>query len=299
MQPEVKKCGIAQVFGANANPLYAGQGFKGHTGVDEACGYGTDIYALKHGVVYKIIDADHPANDGSGYWAIFIISPDVDGKYCEWQIGHVSKIFCKVGDVVEPWTIVGQEGNHGSVYYGSTLITKAMQDAGDHRGAHRHWNKKILVRQTLNERENNGGMHLTSYTGDYKDADGYFYQVQDFRNGYNGSVDPMPDLDAGYKAVNDHFKGVTPPAPPVPSFHHTFNIDLDMGQTSDEVLALQKALKLDGSFPKAVLATGFFGPVTVQAVKVFQMKYGIANSSLPGYGRVGPKTRAKLNALFS
>src|SRR5205085_1818435 len=156
----INKCAISQGFGANANPLYVGQGLKGHTGDDEVCGYGTPIYALKHGLVYKILDNLHPANDGSGYWAVFIISPYKDGKYCEWQVGHMSKILCQVGDIVEPWTIIAEEGNHGDVYFNGQKITKDMQDAGDKRGSHRHWNKKILVRQTLSERENDGGMHL-------------------------------------------------------------------------------------------------------------------------------------------
>lgn len=214
----VNICTIAQKFGENANPLYNGQGFKGHTGVDEACGYGTPIYALKSGWVYKILDADHPANDGSGYWAVYIIAPDANGKYCEWQIGHVSKILCEVGDPVYPWTVIAEEGNHGDVYYGSTHITKAMEDAGDHRGSHRHWNKKILTRQTAYEREAKGGVHLTAFgpTGSvYVDNQGYVYLVEDYNNGYNGSVDPMKDLVDGYLALNAHLSASAEPTAPL------------------------------------------------------------------------------------
>lgn len=204
----INKCSIAQKFGENANPLYNGQGLKGHTGVDEACGYGTDVYALKSGVVYKILDDKHPANDGSGYWGVYIISQDKNGQYCEWQIGHLSKILCNVGDMVSPWTIIGQEGNHGQVYYGNTEITKAMEDAGDHRGSHRHWNKKIVTRQTASERESRPGVHLTLFgpAGSlYIDPQGFVYSINDYYNGYNGSVDPMADIDAGYADVNAHF----------------------------------------------------------------------------------------------
>lgn len=207
----IKACTISQKFGDNANPLYSGQGFKGHTGVDEQCGYGTDVYALKKGWVYKVLDADHPANDGSGYWAVFIIAPDVDGKYCEWQIGHLSYIRCEPGDPVEPWTIIGREGNHGDVYQGATRITKAMQDAGDHRGSHRHWNKKLLVRQTPKERNSTGGAHLTSYgQGAYQDLEGKYYRVLDYANGYNGSVDPLTDVLAGYAEVEAHYATLVP-----------------------------------------------------------------------------------------
>lgn len=198
------KCTISQGFGQNANPLYNGQGLKGHTGVDEACGYGTPIYALKHGYVFKIIDDVHPAYDGSGYWAVFIVAPDINGTFCEWQIGHVSKVLCKVGDTVEPWTIVAEEGNHGDVYFNQTKITKAMQDAGDHRGSHRHWNKKICIRQDEAHRESDGGMHLTDFNGTFKDPQDFYYQVQDYKNGYNGSVDCIADIDAGYASVTAH-----------------------------------------------------------------------------------------------
>lgn len=208
----IKKCALQQPFGANATPLYSGQGFRGHTGIDLACGYGTPTYAFKKGVVYKIIDDKRPANDGSGYWAVFIVAEDINGLYCEWQIGHLSKITCQVGDLVDPWTVIGEEGNHGSVYAGGTLITKAMQDAGDKRGAHVHWNKKLLKRQTFTERDTEGGTHLTMYGGtEYQDAEGNYYQVLDYKNGYNGSVDCQKDLDVAFELVNTHVNGPQDP----------------------------------------------------------------------------------------
>lgn len=210
--PEINKCLISQGFGQNANPLYAGAGQKGHTGVDEVCGYGTPVHALKKGLVYKIIDDIRPAADGSGYWGVFIISEE-NGVVCEWQVGHLSKILCKIGDVVEPWTIIGEEGNRGGVYSGGIQITKAMQDAGDKRGSHRHWNKKILKKKTYAQRDTEGGQYLTAVTSmfdAFQDSNGFFYQVQDFRNGYNGSVDCALDIDAGYKAINEHNAEPTP-----------------------------------------------------------------------------------------
>jgi len=89
---------------------------------------------------------------------------------------------------------------------------------------------------------------------------------------------------------------ITYPAPA--GFTHTFSTQLDFGLTSPEVVALQNALKLDGDFPLTVQSTGYFGSVTQIALEKFQTKYGIASSGTPtttGYGRVGPKTIAKLN----
>lgn len=213
--PEINKCFISQGFAQNANPLYASAGQKGHTGVDEVCGYGTPVYALKKGWVYKILDDKRPALDGSGYWGVFIISED--GGLCEWQVGHLSKILCKVGDQVEPWTIIGEEGNKGGVYAGGIQITKEMQDAGDRRGSHRHWNKKLLKKRTYEQRDVEGGQYLTVFSPStptlpdaLQDGAGFFYQVQDYKNGYNGSVDCLTDIDAGYKAINEHNNQVSP-----------------------------------------------------------------------------------------
>lgn len=203
-------CTRSQGFGLNMNPLYAKAGQKGHTGVDDTCGYGSKIYALKKGIVYKIIDDKHPAQDGSGYWGVFMISQESDGRFCEWQIGHCSKIYVKVGDVVNPWDFIGEEGNRGGVYYGGIQITKAMQDAGDRRGAHRHYNKKFLKPMTEVERDTFRGAFLTDFSTQFppiihRDDQDRVYGVIDTYNGYNGSVDCAKDIDDGRKLVDAHF----------------------------------------------------------------------------------------------
>jgi peptidoglycan hydrolase-like protein with peptidoglycan-binding domain len=71
---------------------------------------------------------------------------------------------------------------------------------------------------------------------------------------------------------------------------YTFTSYLQKGSTGPEVVALQKALTLNG---ESVSATGTFGSDTVNAVKLFQSKYRISIT-----GTVGPKTRNQLNTLF-
>lgn len=92
------------------------------------------------------------------------------------------------------------------------------------------------------------------------------------------------------------------PTPAVSGFHHTFTEQLDIGQTSSEVLALQTALQSLGFFPATVQPTHYFGTITQAAVQKFQKQYGIASAGSPGttgYGRVGPATLAQLNKLFA
>ncbi len=90
-------------------------------------------------------------------------------------------------------------------------------------------------------------------------------------------------------------------AQPVPqgiALGFNFVRPLALGLRHADVSNLQKALKTDLSVYPEGLTTGYFGPATLRAVQRFQEKYGIASSGQPGYGNVGPATRAKLNELF-
>ncbi len=69
--------------------------------------------------------------------------------------------------------------------------------------------------------------------------------------------------------------------------------ELRLGMTSDEVKALQEILAADPDVYPEGLITGFYGPLTEKAVKKFQLKHGLEQ-----VGEVGPKTRARLNALL-
>jgi len=77
-------------------------------------------------------------------------------------------------------------------------------------------------------------------------------------------------------------------------FSYTFTSTLKKGSQGDEVLNLQRALKLDSTVSPLGSITGYFGEITEKAVKDFQEKYGIRAT-----GQVGPLTRDKLNELFS
>lgn len=77
--------------------------------------------------------------------------------------------------------------------------------------------------------------------------------------------------------------------------------DLVPGARGQAVTDLQTALKSDTALYPEGIVSGFYGALTTKAVQRFQAKYGIASAGTPsttGYGRVGPKTRAKLNEVF-
>lgn len=69
---------------------------------------------------------------------------------------------------------------------------------------------------------------------------------------------------------------------------------LQVGQRSDLVKILQATLAKDPTILEEKYITGYFGPVTRNAIKKYQKK-----NNLPQVGVVGPKTRALLNAELS
>jgi len=79
-----------------------------------------------------------------------------------------------------------------------------------------------------------------------------------------------------------------------------FSRTLQRGSSGIDVEKLQEFFKKTPDiYPKGIV-TGYFGPLTQQAVQRFQSKYGIVSSgdeNTTGYGLVGPKTRKRLNEL--
>ncbi|HPI24694.1 MAG TPA: peptidoglycan-binding protein [Candidatus Paceibacterota bacterium] len=85
---------------------------------------------------------------------------------------------------------------------------------------------------------------------------------------------------------------------------HHFATTLFFGLNHPDVRELQQFLNNDPD--TLITKTGpgspnqetlYFGQLTLDAVRRFQRKYNLARPQDPGYGRVGPLTRAKLNEL--
>jgi peptidoglycan hydrolase-like protein with peptidoglycan-binding domain len=69
--------------------------------------------------------------------------------------------------------------------------------------------------------------------------------------------------------------------------------NLSSGTEGDDVTMLQTWLSQDPSVYPEARVTGYYGALTVTAVKRFQAKFGISQT-----GTVGPITRAKLMELY-
>ncbi|MBP7741199.1 MAG: DUF5011 domain-containing protein [Candidatus Pacebacteria bacterium] len=89
--------------------------------------------------------------------------------------------------------------------------------------------------------------------------------------------------------------GVSPAIPAVPQGRvlgaslYSFSDDITVGSTGGDVTELQSIL-ITGGFLKITAPTGFYGPMTIAAVKLYQAAHGI-----PATGYVGPLTLAALN----
>lgn len=145
--------------------------------------------------------------------------------------------------------------------------------------------------------------HINSWSADWGDhGKGWFY-YEDYAL-HIKEVMVAIDIPAN---VLDAVKKL----PSKETFTHAFTRDIEQGERSDEVIALQSALMLDGEFDRVLYTEllqtnelGYYKPggVTQAAVLAFQRKYKVASSNelniLQGR-RVGAKTRSKLNELFN
>lgn len=92
------------------------------------------------------------------------------------------------------------------------------------------------------------------------------------------------------------------PSPVAQVVSPVFNTALKYGITSDEVKRLQELFAADPEIYPEGIISGWFGQLTRKAVQKFQCKYDIVCSgdeATTGYGSLGPKTRAKIQEVFS
>lgn len=175
---------ITQMFGANATPTYVAGGLKGHSGVDSDGGYGSMVQSYwNQEYVYKVLDVEHPASDGSGFTGVFTIV-EQDGKCFEFLYGHLNPSV-KVGSILTSGSVIGTQGNNGECYSNGIQITLEMQKNGDHRGTHRHDQARELRKDTLPKPN-------TRYIIDSNGStciNGVYYAIPNYDNGYNGCFD--------------------------------------------------------------------------------------------------------------
>ena len=84
-----------------------------------------------------------------------------------------------------------------------------------------------------------------------------------------------------------------------PTFTYNLYLGLNDSDTEGQVSQLQKFLAQDQTVYPERTITGFYGPLTEQAVKRWQAQQGVVSSGSPdttGYGVVGSRTRERVRA---
>jgi peptidoglycan hydrolase-like protein with peptidoglycan-binding domain len=107
-------------------------------------------------------------------------------------------------------------------------------------------------------------------------------------------------LDLLTRAAINTYKPKTTASAIVTSPPRTIDLPpMGAGSVGTAVRTLQELLAREPDVYPEALVTGYFGPLTKQAVQRFQLKHGVVSSTGdPGYGYVGPKTRAKLAVMY-
>jgi len=155
---------VAQWFGMNP-ALYAHLNLAGHNGHDYVAPWGSNIYAVKGGLVVEVKDS--PTGYGKH---VRILTDFVDDIAEEWTYGHASENLVKVGDRVEEGQLIQKMGNTGYVVSGATPFWKYNPYAGTHL----HLGKRLLKKSKV-------GWSWNGLTP--------LLDVVDYNNGYLGAVD--------------------------------------------------------------------------------------------------------------
>lgn len=185
---------IQQYFGENATTLYSTDGLKGHPGEDYVVKWGTPVpCAADNSYCYSILNKDN--TDLSKYRAPCFIVEDATGVY-ELIYGHASNVLAVSGKTYNTGDIVSLVGNTGPVFVGSHQETNAEKLGPTHPGAHLHFQVRLLTKV---KKTNRNKQYIVDGTG-LLQKDGFYYEIVNYDNGFNGCIDPEPFFAA--KSIN-------------------------------------------------------------------------------------------------
>jgi len=174
------------------------------------------------------------------------------------------------------------------------------------------WDKaKLLPLRTPTDPATLGGHEVMPYAFDIDPATGrsIFYIFNSWSSQWCSSGGAGTDGGFAWAYISDwlpHIRQIIstfdiPQTYVADNFTYTFKQSLKQGMSGSDVVALQHVLRIDGEFPSTTPLTGYFGTVTLAAVKAFQTKYAseilTPNGLTAPTGFVGASTLAKLNAL--
>lgn len=252
-----------QGFGQNANTYYKEGGLLGHTALDMFQKHEALIYSTCNGYCFSVLNKDNP--DPMYYRCAYILVDEPEnGLAYEVSYGHLNNIIVEVGEV-KLGAVIGTQGNTGDVASGGIKVTREMKQANSGAGSHLHFQVRLLKKVPKIEK---GKYYIKDAKGNYFKKDDMYFEIPEYKNGYNGCIDPSQFMNNKEVPSAEKVKIITQ--------------TLRYGSRGTEVVALQKFLEIK--------ADGIFGTQTDKAVKEFQKANG-----LKADGIVGILTRAKIN----
>lgn len=276
-----------QPFAGNFNPLYANAGLKGHGAIDYPAPYGTTMYAVTDCYVYSTINMGASPDR---YRAVYTIVDDPDFSY-EISYGHVIDSLVPVEAHISRGTPIARVGNFGDVYSGGHYVTKEEKIAGSTAGSHIHFQirkcKRVLERASKKQ-------YIRDQYG-YVKINGFYYEVQDYDNGYNGCVDPAQFFDGTF---GNEFT----PTNPIPA-HYYFTTPFSKSNKYSKDCDEMQQLLIAKGFMEAIpyQERGYYGEKTAKAVLNFQIasiKLSFYEKNILAGSKVGSKTLEALNNLI-
>jgi hypothetical protein len=175
-----------QGFGENAAVLYKEMGLLGHTAEDWQPGLGAKILNCSNDAYcYSLMNQFE--SDQTKYKGVFMVV-DVDNLFSyEISYGHCLEMFAEVGKTYQPGDLIATVGNNGPIYSQGHPLT--LEERAQGIGAHLH-GPQVRYCKRVPKMDSTKG-YLSNGQGYFK-KDGYFYEIVDIKNGYNGCVDPKP-----------------------------------------------------------------------------------------------------------
>jgi murein DD-endopeptidase MepM/ murein hydrolase activator NlpD len=258
---------ISQNFGQNANGSYQENGFTGHTGMDIVGQHRENIYASCDGYIYSTMNKDNP--DLMKYRAVFQLIEE-DGIAYELSYGHLMDIYVEPKTFVKKGTLIGTQGVTGNVFTGGKEVTAKMKENNSPAGSHLHFQLRLLKK---NDKLDKKTVKLVDENGLLK-IDGYYFEIPEYKNGYNGCCDVRPFLVM--ESAVSTLQGVIEVLDP------KLTQTMRYGARGEQVKLLQKKL--------GIKSDGIFGRMTEKALKEYQFAHNLTVDAI-----CGTKTRTELN----
>lgn len=152
---------------------------KGHTAHDFAFQWNEPIPFIADCYVYSKINEGNP--DPDRYTAVFTLVEQGD-EVDEISYGHPNLMPVVIGKTYKAGETVALAGNKGLVYQGGRKVTGAEKRAGSKAGTHLHLQRRPCKKVRVITK---GKKYLETTNGKFK-KDGFYYEVLDYKNGYNG-----------------------------------------------------------------------------------------------------------------